>query len=242
MSPTAPLAGITEADIAEYLAQNPAFFERHAELLASVQLRSPHGARAVSLQERQAEMLRERHRGLEQRIVEMIRHGQENVAIADKLHRWIRAILLAERPADLPDILVGELQHQFLIPQAAVRLWNLDPAVARALEGQGCVQEVSADAKSFAHSLTMPYCGMNSGFEAASWLDEPRAVASMAMIPLRHAAAMRSPDGRDTYGLLVLASPDPTRYGSDMGVEFLMRIGETASAALSRLLPARESD
>jgi uncharacterized protein YigA (DUF484 family) len=38
------------------------------------------------------------------------------------------------------------------------------------------------------------------------------------------------------FGLLVLGSPDPTRYSSDMGTEFLMRIGEIASAGLSRLL------
>ncbi len=37
--------------------------------------------------------------------------------------------------------------------------------------------------------------------------------------------------------MLVLASPDPTRYTADMGTEFLQRIGELASAALSRLLP-----
>jgi hypothetical protein len=35
------------------------------------------------------------------------------------------------------------------------------------------------------------------------------------------------------FGLLVLGSPDPTRYSADMGTEFLMRIGEVASAALS---------
>ena len=77
--------GITEADIANYLAQTPGFFERQAELLASIQLTSPHGQRAVSLQERQMEMLRERIKGLERKIVEMIRHGQENSAIADRL-------------------------------------------------------------------------------------------------------------------------------------------------------------
>ena len=63
-STSGPLAGITEADIAHYLANNPAFFERHAELLASITLTSPHGQRAVSLQERQMEMLRERIKGL----------------------------------------------------------------------------------------------------------------------------------------------------------------------------------
>ena len=58
--------GITEDDIANYLANTPGFFERHAELLGSVQLTSPHGQRAVSLQERQMEMLRDKIKGLEQ--------------------------------------------------------------------------------------------------------------------------------------------------------------------------------
>ncbi|MDH4052450.1 MAG: DUF484 family protein, partial [Rubrivivax sp.] len=37
------IEGITEDDIANYLAQTPGFFERHAELLSSIQLTSPHG-------------------------------------------------------------------------------------------------------------------------------------------------------------------------------------------------------
>ena len=56
---------ITEDDIANFLANTPDFFERHAELLATVQLSSGHGTRAVSLQERQAGMLRDKIRGLE---------------------------------------------------------------------------------------------------------------------------------------------------------------------------------
>lgn len=241
-TPTGIPAGITEAEIANYLALHPDFFERHAELLSSVTLRSPHGARAVSLQERQMELLRDKQRALEQRIIEMIRHGQENVAIADKLHRWIRSLLLTPNALDLPEVLAGELQHQFLIPMAAVRLWSLDEAQATAAAEHPWAAAVSADVKSFAHSLTMPYCGANAGFEAAGWLESPKTVMSMAMIPLRHAAALRTADGRDTYGLLVLASPDPTRYSADMGTEFLMRIGEIASAALSRLLPGPDAD
>ena len=34
------------------------------------------------------EMLRDKIKGLERKIIEMIRHGQDNMAIADKLHRW----------------------------------------------------------------------------------------------------------------------------------------------------------
>ena len=59
---------ITEDDIANYLGNTPDFFERHAELLAAVHLSSPHSNRAVSLQERQAEMLREKIKALEASI------------------------------------------------------------------------------------------------------------------------------------------------------------------------------
>jgi uncharacterized protein len=224
--------GITEADIANYLVNTPGFFERQAEMLASVQLTSPHGQRAVSLQERQMEMLRERIKGLELKIVEMIRNGQDNVAIADRLHRWTRSLLLTSDPAALPQTMVDGLRQQFMIPQAAIRVWGVDPAYASAPFALGA----SDDVKSFAGSLTLPYCGLNAGFEASAWLDDAHTVMSLALIPLRGGAGEGADKG--AMGLLVLGSPDPTRYSAEMGTEFLMRIGEVASAALSRLLPA----
>ena len=79
------IQGITESDIANYLANTPGFFERHAELLGSVQLRSPHGQRAVSLQERQMEMLRDKIKGLEQQASwKWCATATENAAIANK--------------------------------------------------------------------------------------------------------------------------------------------------------------
>jgi uncharacterized protein len=225
--------GITEGDIADYLANTPGFFERHAELLASVQLTSPHGQRAVSLQERQMEMLRDKIRGLEGKIIEMIRYGQDNVSIADRLHRWTRALMLTPQAADLPDLLVRELMHQFIIPQAGIRIWG----AAAAFASLDFARPVGDDIKSFASSLTLPYCGVNSGFEASQWLEEPTAARSMALIPLRADSADATVTS--AFGMLVLASPDQTRYTADMGTEFLVRIGEIASAALSRVLPAR---
>ena len=227
MNKTSGIHGITEADIASYLANTPAFFERHAELLGRVQISSPHGARAVSLQERQIEMLRDKLKGLEQRIMEMIRHGQENLAIADRLHRWTRALMLTQDAAELPAVLLRELMHDFIVPQAGLRLWGVAPAFA----DLPFAHDVGADVKTFASSLSAPYCGVNAGFEAVQWVAEPASVMSMALAPLRHANLP------EAFGLLVLASPDPTRYSADMGTEFLSRIGELAGAALARLLP-----
>jgi uncharacterized protein len=219
--------GITEQDIADYLGNTPGFFERNAELLAAVRLTSPHGQRAVSLQERQMEMLRDKIKGLEMKLIEMIRNGQENVAIADRLHRWTRALMLTPNPSDLPQVLVRELKHQFLIPQAGIRVWGAADAFGMLAFTKG----VSEDAKSLATSLSAPYCGLNSGFEAASWLEDAHTIASIALVPLRQGGL--SP----AFGLLVLGSPDPTRYTMDMGTEFLTRIGDIASAGLQRLLP-----
>lgn len=223
------LQGITEDEIANYLVHTPGFFERNAQLLASIQLTSPHGQRAVSLQERQMEMLRDKIRGLEKRIIEMIRHSQENEAIADRLHRWVRATLLAHEDAALPQVLVETLRHEFLIPQVAVRIWGTPEQALRAeVAALPCAEPVSEDARSFAASLGQPYCGLNAGFEASKWLEDGTHITSLALIPLHHGGAC--------YGLLVLGSPDATRYTADMGVDFLLQVGDIASAALARLL------
>ena len=216
---------ITEDDIANFLANTPDFFERHAQLLATVQLSSGHGTRAVSLQERQAGMLREKIKGLETRVVEMIRHGQDNVAIADKLQRWTRKLLQTAHARDLPGAIVDGITGEFQIPQAAIKIWGVNGIFS----DESFVTGVSADAQTFACSLSAPYCGINSGFEAVGWLPDAAQAQSIALIPLRTAA------GAQVSGLLVLASPDAERFESGMGTDFLERLGELAGAALSRL-------
>ncbi|MDO6916784.1 DUF484 family protein, partial [Acinetobacter baumannii] len=64
---------MNERDVADYLLANPEFFARHAELLASVKLANPHGKAAISLQERQMEMLRDKNKLLERRLAELLR-------------------------------------------------------------------------------------------------------------------------------------------------------------------------
>lgn len=225
-----PMTPITEDDIANYLANSPDFFERHAQLLAAVQLTSPHGNRAVSLQERQAEMLREKIKALEHRVMDMVRHGNENMIISDRVHRWAKALLLVQSSRALPATLVAELQGQFMVPQVALKVWDVDTRYAEEPFARG----VSEDAKSFASSLTQPYCGVNSGIEAISWLDEPATAMSIALVPLRAGAINGT---GPAFGMLVLASPDPQRFQAGMGTDFLERIAEIASAALSRLRP-----
>ena len=150
--------GVDENAIAQYLLAEPGFFERHAELLTRVQLASPNGGRTISLQERQAEALREKIALLERRLMEMVRYGNENMLIADKLQRWARQLFLAHRPIDLPAVMVSELQAQFGVPQVALKAWE----VASVYAGEPFAQGVSDDVKSLAAPL------------AAPWLAHPR--------------------------------------------------------------------
>ncbi|HPL77940.1 MAG TPA: DUF484 family protein [Burkholderiaceae bacterium] len=219
---------ITEDDIADFLLNTPDFFGRHAELLSAVLLTSPHGNRAVSLQERQAEMLREKIKLLEHRIMDMIRHGNENMIISDRLQRWARRLFLTASPQALPHAMAEGLQEEFMVPQVAVKVWGVADAFATEPFAQG----VSNDVKSLASSLMAPYVGANAGFEAVGWLPDASRVASVALIALRNGTDPQA------FGLMVLASPDSQRFHAGMGTDFLERMAELGSAALSRLRPA----
>jgi uncharacterized protein YigA (DUF484 family) len=211
------------AAVAQFLVDNPQFFEQNAALLGRVKLSSPLTGKAVSLQERQMEVMRAKYKALELQMSELIRLAQDNAAIANKFHAWTQSLLQARHGADLPRALVDGLCAQFAVPQATLRLWDLAPANA----DQWFAHGVSDDARLFAASLLAPYCGSNNDFEAVRWLDDAAAVQSTVILPLR--------SGGSAFGLLILGSPDPARFGADMATDFLIHIGETASAALAAL-------
>ena len=175
-------------------------------------------------------MLREKIKVLETRLVDMIRHGSENGITHNRLLHWVSGLFLEHDPAALPGKICHDIREQFVVPQVAIRVWD----VAAPYADKPFAQGVSSDTKSFASSLSTPYCGMHVSVEAVRWLKEPLLAASLALIPLRDA----SKPGAAAFGLLVLASPDASRYQDDMATDYLERIGEIASAALSRLLVA----
>jgi len=217
-------------EVAAWLQAHPEFFNEHADALAALSIISPHGNRAVSLHERQLELLRDKLHATERKLTELIRFGQENDAIADNTQRLVRDLLIETDPLKLPGIVLRDIKNSFALPAIAMRIWG-----APAATDQPWAAEVSADARSFANSLMSLYCGPNSGFDAVHWLTEGHdglQIRSVAILPLRVGAAPGA------FGLLLLGSPDSGRFTADMSTTYLARIGEVASAALSRLLKA----
>ncbi len=219
---------MTHEEVAQFLSQHPDFFVRHPDVPASVAIPHPQDGHAVSLVERQSMVLRERIKSLELRLADMLRHGEENDAIADRVVHWARALLMQTDAAQLPRTLLDELIRQFSVPFGALRLWDVAPEFA----GQDWAQPAGDDIVRLASSMQAPFCGSNVGFEAAGWMaTDPASIRSLAMMPLRVGGEPRA------FGLLALGSPDPDRFQITMGTAFLSRINELASAALARLRP-----
>jgi hypothetical protein len=234
---------MNDREVAEYLLANPDFFAEHAEMLATIRLANPHGKAAVSLQERQMDMLRDKNKHLERRLAELLRYGHENDSIAAKFSRWTTRVMSERDPHALPRTISNGLRDVFDVPQAALRVWDVAEPYAHA----DFARHVGEEVRIFANSLATPYCGANSGFEAAQWLApavtavpdetapaEEATVGSIALLALRDPEAT---DDAGAFGLLVMGSPDPRRFHDGMATDFLTQIGALASAALSRLLP-----
>lgn len=211
-------------DVAHYLKSNPQFFEEYADLLAQIYVPHPHGGRTVSITERQIFTLRERGKQLESKLAEMIRYGEDNDAIGDKVHRLALALTAAEDfPAVMREI-YRHLSEDFAVPHVVVRLWG-EQAMYEGIEFASVSEQVRAQAA----NLTHPYCGPAAGHEVLTCFGAADTqVRSLALVALQ----------RDTaaVGLLALGSEDAQRFYPEMGTLFLTRVGELISAALQRTL------
>lgn len=198
-------------EIAQYLQDNPQFFEEHAEMLAQINLPHPHGGRTISLSERQMLALREKNKELEKKLREMISFAKDNDALQHKVHEFVVALFAARDLDTLQEMIPHLLRDIFAIPHTALRLWQSNPP--------------SAEVLAFADAQAQPVCLHQPAHDTASWFGEHAAqLHSYAYLPL-HA-------GSETIGLLVMASEDKQRFYPEMGTVFLQRISEAVSSAL----------
>jgi len=111
------------------------------------------------------------------------------------------------------------------VPEVAARLWGKVPEGSYLPE----LAATSPEIREYASQLGSPYCGPSAPFESREWFEAEDDVHSFAALPLRTTT---------TFGLLLLASPDPHRFHAGMGTMFLTRLAELASVAAMRFLPS----
>jgi len=200
-----------DEDVAQYLQDNPQFFDAYAEMLAEIKIPHPYGGRTVSLPERQMLTLREKNKGLEKKLHEMLEFAQENDGLQRKVQQFTLALFGAHDLMTLQDIVARNLREIFAVPHVALHVWKGLPP--------------SAEVLAFADEQKQPVCTHHAVHETLSWFGEAAPhLHSFAYLPLR--------TNDQSIGLLVLASEDVQRFYPEMGTVFLQRIAETVSSAL----------
>ena len=210
--------------VAEYLRQNPKFFEDYADVIAEIFVPHPHGGHAIPIAERQILTLREKNRELDAQIRDLVRFGAENEATGERMHRSTLALFAAQDLETTLAVLYHSLKEDFGVPQVAARLWGKVPEQSYLPE----LAATSSEIRQYADQLGQPYCGPVAAFESREWFEDGDVLQSFAFLPLRTA---------QTFGVLALGSSDPDRFHPGMGTLYQTRLAELASVATARFLP-----
>ena len=224
-------AGQTDEErIERYLGLNPDFFERHQPLLARMRLPHMRTGSTVSLVERQVEVLREQKTDADRRLAEFIAVARANDTLAERIHRFTRRMLRAPHPAAAIQTLEASLREDFDAFHSTLVLTAPIASLDR-VEAEPFLRKLAPDdanIRTFEALLATgkPRCGQVRDTQR-DFLFGPEAasIGSVALVPLGE---------NGTLGLLALGSAERERFHPGMSTEFLKRMGELITDALSR--------
>ncbi len=212
-----------EKRVVEYLRHHADFFQRHKDLLAEMSLSHQSGA-AVSLIERQVQVLREQRQQLKNRLAALIHNAQYNEELSRRLHELTLALLEADHLEQLVALLHKRLRERFNADTVAIRLFHVVSA-----GGGGCssrFEELFAAPEPLRGQLPRELLTELFGQE----VDD---IASAAVIPLGEAESR--------LGVLALGSYDPERFHRHAGAMFLRSLGEILTGVI-KLHLSHEAD
>ncbi|HSG77033.1 MAG TPA: DUF484 family protein [Burkholderiales bacterium] len=211
---------MTAEEVAQFFRTHPQFFDQHPELLESIYVPHPYGGRAIPLSERQILSLRDKVKLLEAKLGELLKFGEDNDAISEKVHRLAAGLLGARDFAAASQALQFHLREDFAVPHVALRIWGRVLPV-----GVPEAAPVDDEMRVRVEAMGAPLCGPAAGSPFLAWFgDAAEHVRSLALVPLGQTKAV---------GLLALGSEDAQRFYAEMGTLYLRRIGELTAAALA---------
>jgi len=226
-----PAGQADEERIERYLALNPDFFERHQQLLARMRLPHMRTGSTVSLVERQVEVLRDQKSDADRRLAEFIAVARANDQLADRIHRFTRRLMRAPGAAAALASIEASLREDFEAFHCVLLLTTTIDSL-RNVELEPFLRKLPADdtnIRTFDALLATgkPRCGQVRDSQR-DFLFGPEAasIGSVALVPLG--------EGAGSLGLLALGSAERERFHPGMSTEFLKRMGELITDALSR--------
>ena len=218
---------LTQEEIAAWLSAHPDFFQNHGELLAS--LRLPHASGgAVSLIERQIEVLREKIHTGEKRLAELVAIARANEQLAATIHEFTRRLMRAPTRRAVLERMDASFRECFDVSQTVLLLFG---QVGASTDDLRFVREVAASDPNLTGFETLlstgrPRCGqIRDSQRDFIFGADSNAIGSVALVPLMGPAPL---------GLLVLGSLNRERFHPGMSTDFLAHLGELISDALAR--------
>ncbi len=224
--------GVSEDAIAHYLERHPEFFERHGELLT--QLKLPHfsGGAATSLVEKQVEILRQRNRKLEARLIDLVEIARVNTDVSDRIHQLAVRLLALGDPREILEVVEASLREDFEADLSMIVLFGQGEMYEQ-LPRTHYFRSIARDdpaIRAFATFMATgkPRCGhLRDAQRNFLFGHNNSELGSAALIPLGDHASV---------GLLAIGSRDENHFNPAMGTEFLARIGELVSTSIAAKL------
>lgn len=215
---------LEESQVVAFLKANPDFLARHPELFEVLEMRHATGA-AVSLIERQVEILRGKSGRLEDRLKMLLDAARDNETRAANVHRLARSLIRAPTLAATVTALRKCLREDFNVDDCWIGI-SSGALKRHDIEGLHVLDAAGPVARAFENFMRtrLLECGP---------LDEPRARLLFPQAKHLPASAAIVPLEKETgLGMLVLASVDPQRFQPRQGRLFLDMTADLVAAAV----------
>jgi uncharacterized protein YigA (DUF484 family) len=219
---------LSEEAIAEYLQNHPDFFERHTTVLEKLRLPHARGGSAISLVERQVDVLRERHKALDQRLRELVEVARANEQLGEKVHRLARKLIAAHGREAVVSMVEAALREDFNARNSVLIVFGT-PKAKDVASGSflRVLERTSPEIKMFDPLLDSgkPRCGQIRDTQRDYLFGKENVgIGSVALLPLGASGSV---------GLLAIGSADAQHFHPGMNTELLVRIGELIAQALA---------
>ena len=215
--------GLNPLEVASFLRRHPRFLDQYPDLALTLAVPREEG-QATSLASYQLQVLRDKNRELNRRLLELYAIANDNERLTVRVHQLTLALLRARDAAETLRTLVAVLGEDFASDQVQVLLHDGAPGLPAA-DWLQLVPRDDPALRPFAEFLQAgePLCGRLQP-EKLELLFGPRAteVQSTALLPLA------------TRGMLAIGSADANRFFPGMGTLFLRLMAEALVAALAR--------
>ena len=215
---------VSEKDVVEFLQKHPLFFENNINLLAEMRLPHPSG-NAVSLIERQVNVLRENNHALEKKLNNLIQIARDNDNLNARIQKMALALMETNSLDEVFYAVQDILRSEFMADSVVLRLFGAPQQANDVDEVAFITRDETLEqlfSKFFRHNK--PLCGALDEAQASFlFADAATDIASAALLPVCD---------KECFGLLAIGSYDEQRFNPAMGTVFLSYIGEMVGRTL----------